>query len=97
MQKNNLIGLINSCFPNANTLFSSPQRQSDGHEKWVDFVLKIPYLDSVAKLSLSAFKTKYQSWCRNNHYNYSDSKAAEIHAYSRTQVAVYRLRNKNYY
>ncbi len=87
MQKNNLIRLIDSCFPNANTLFSSPQRKSDGHEKWVDFVLKFPHLDSVAKLYLSAFKTKYQSWCKNNHYNYSDSKAAEIHAYSRTQVA----------
>lgn len=87
MQKNNLIGLTDSCFPGANTLFSSPQRQFDGHEKWVDFVLKFPHLDTVAKLSLSAFKTKYQSWCRNNHYNYNASKAAEIHAYSRTQVS----------
>lgn len=39
MQKNNLISLLDSCFPNANTLFTSPRRESDGHEKWVDFVL----------------------------------------------------------
>lgn len=87
MQKNNLIALLDSCFPNVNTLFSSPQRKSDGHEKWVDFVLKFPHIDSVAKLSLSAFKLKYQSWCRKNHYNYTEEKAAEIHAYSKTGVS----------
>ena len=84
MQKNNLVALLDSCFPNANTLFSSPRRESDGHEKWVDFVLKFPHAESVSKLSLSAFKSKYQSFCRKNHYNYSESKAAEIHSYSRT-------------
>ena len=61
MQKNNLIALLDSCFPNANTLFSSPRRESDGHEKWVDFVLQFPHINSVSKLCLSAFKTKYQS------------------------------------
>lgn len=88
MQKNNLIALLDSCFPNVNTLFSSPQRESDGHEKWVDFVLKFPHVDSVAKITLSAFKNKYQSWCKKNHYYYSESKAAEIHAYTRMQVSV---------
>ena len=79
MQKNSLIALLDSCFPNANTLFSSPRRESDGHEKWVDFVIKFPHIDSVAKLSLSAFKCKYQGWCKKNHYNYSEEKASEIH------------------
>lgn len=87
MQKNNLIALLDSCFPNANTLFSSPHRESDGHEKWVDFVLKFSHVDSVAKLSLSAFKTKYQSWCKKNRYHYKEEKAAEIHAYARTLVS----------
>lgn len=87
MQKNNLIALLDSFFPNANTLFSSPRRESDGHEKWVDFVIKFPHIDSVAKLPLSAFKSKYQSWCKKNHYNYSDAKAAEIHFYSKTQLS----------
>ncbi len=86
MQKNSLIALLDCCFPNVNTLFTSPCRKSDGHEKWVDFVLKFPHADSVAKLSLLAFKTKYQSWCRKNHYNYNESKAAEIHAYAKTLV-----------
>jgi transposase len=86
MQKNNLIALLDSCFPNVNRLFTSPKRESDGHEKWVDFVLKFPHLESVSKLSLSAFKTKYQSWCKKNHYNFTENKASEIHAYSRTQI-----------
>ncbi len=87
MQKNNLIALLDSCFPNANTLFSSPRRESDGHEKWVDFVIQFSHIDSVSKLCPSAFKAKYQSWCKANRYKYSESKAAQIHAYSRTQVS----------
>lgn len=87
MQKNNLIALLDSCFPSANTLFSSPRRESDGHEKWVDFVIQFPHTDSVSKLCPSAFKAKYQSWCKANRYNYSESKATQIYAYSRTQVS----------
>ena len=87
MQKNSLIALLDCCFPNANTLFTSPHRVSDGHEKWVDFAMKFPHVDSVAKLSLSAFKAKYQSWCKKEHYNYSESKADQIHAYARTIVS----------
>lgn len=86
MQKNSLIALLDCCFPNANTLFTSPRRESDGHEKWVDFVVKFSHVDSVAKLSLSAFKTKYQNWCKKGRYKYSESKAEQIHAYTRTIV-----------
>ncbi|MBQ1519311.1 MAG: IS110 family transposase, partial [Ruminococcus sp.] len=63
-----------------------PRRESDGHEKWVDFVVKFSHVDSVAKLSLSAFKTKYQNWCKKGRYKYSESKAEQIHAYARTIV-----------
>jgi len=87
MQKNSFIALLDCCFPNANTLFTSPRRASDGHEKWVDFAVKFPHVDSVAKLSLSAFKTKYQSWCKKERYKYSESKAEQIHAYARTAVS----------
>ena len=87
MQKNSLIALLDCSFPNANTMFTSPRRGSDGHEKWVDFVVKFPHMDSVAKLSLSGFKTKYQSWCKKERYKYSESKAEQIHAYARTVVS----------
>ena len=87
MQKNNLISLLDSVFPGANNLFTSPCRETDGHEKWVDFVLKFPHVDTVAKLSLSAFKVKYQSWCKKEEYRYSEPKAEKIHKYARTLVS----------
>ena len=37
MLKNNLISLLDTTFPDANRLFTSPPR-ADGSEKWVDFV-----------------------------------------------------------
>ena len=87
MQKNNLISLLDSVFPGANNVFTSPCRETDGHEKWVDFVLKFPHVDTVAKLSLSAFKVRYQSWCKKEEYRYSEPKAEKIHKYARTLVS----------
>lgn len=91
MMKNHLISLTDSTFPGINKLFTSPERQSDGHEKWVDFLNAFPHKDCVAKLYLSSFKTKYKSWCKKSNYNYSDSKAEEIHAYSKSVIAVLPL------
>ncbi len=87
MMKNNLISLTDSVFPGINKLFTSPERQSDGHEKWVDFLKAFPHKDCVAKLYLSVFKTKYKSWCSKNKYKYSESKAEEIHAYAKSVIA----------
>lgn len=86
MQKNNLISLLDITFPGANSLFKTPPK-ANGHEKWVDFVLKFWHKDCVSKLSLSAFKSKLFAWCRKNHYNYSDAKAEQIHAYSKTVIS----------
>ncbi len=88
MMKNNLISLTDSVFPGINKLFTSPERQSDGHEKWVDFLNAFPHKDCVSKLYLSAFKIKYKSWCKKNNYNYSDSKAEDIHDYAKSAIAV---------
>lgn len=88
MMKNNLISLTDSFFPGINKLFTSPERQSDGHEKWVDFLKAFPHKDCVAKLYLSVFKAKYKSWCSKNKYKYSESKAEEIHAYAKSVIAV---------
>lgn len=88
MMKNNLISLTDSVFPGINKLFTSPERQSDGHEKWVDFLKTFPHRDCVAKLYLSVFKAKYKSWCSKNKYKYSESKAEEIYAYAKSVIAV---------
>jgi transposase len=88
MLKNNLISLLDLTFPNANQFFNTPPKSSDGHEKWVDFVLKFWHRDCISKLSLSAFKLKYQRWCKKNSYNYSESKADEIYYYAKSQISV---------
>ena len=87
MLKNNLISLTDTAFPGINKLFSSPERESDGHLKWVDFIAKFPHRDAVARLTLSAFKKKYKSWCEKNGYYYRESKVEQIHSFSRTCVA----------
>lgn len=87
-QKNNLISVLDSVFSNANKLFTSQRRESDGNEKWIDFISKFWHIDCVSKLFLSAFKLKYQSWCKKNGYYYSESKAVHNYEYAKTQVSV---------
>lgn len=83
MLNNNLISLLDLSFPGINKLFTSHPREKDGHEKWVDFVLKFPHYENVAKLTPSAFKRKYQKWCKENEYRYISKKADEIHSFAR--------------
>ncbi len=82
MLKNNLISLLDQTFPNANTLFTSPTRKDNGHEKWIDFVLKYPHAECISKKSLSAFSKSYLSWCRKNGYNFTERKAQHIHEFA---------------
>lgn len=69
MLKNNLISLLDTAFPGANRLFSSPPR-ADGSEKWVDFVAAFWHCECVCGLSGKAFISKYQKWCKKCSYNF---------------------------
>jgi len=55
------------------------------------FLNIFPHKNCVAKLYLSAFKTKYKASARKNNYNYSNFKAEEIHAYAKSAIAVLPL------
>ena len=79
MLKNNLISLLDTAFPDANRLFTSPPR-ADGSEKWVDFVATFWHCECVCGLSKKAFTAKYQKWCRKHGYNFSQDKALDIYA-----------------
>jgi transposase len=79
MLKNNIISLLDQTFPNINEMFSSPARESDGHEKWIDFVAHFWHCECVSSLSLRAFTEQYKKWCRKNSYNFSASKAEEVY------------------
>lgn len=76
--KNNLISLLDTTFPNANRLFTSPVR-ADGSEKWVDFVTEFWHCECVCERSEKAFVNKYQRWCRKHGYNFSEEKAHAIY------------------
>ena len=82
MLKNNLISLLDQTFPNANSLFTSPARKDNGHEKWIDFVLKYPHTECISRKSFSAFSKSYLSWCHKNGYRFSERKAQEIHDFA---------------
>ena len=79
MLKNNLISLLDTTFPDANRLFTSPPR-ADGSEKWVDFVATFWHCECVCGRSEKAFTTQYQKWCRKHGYNFSEDKALDIYA-----------------
>ena len=85
--KNNLISLLDQTFPDVNTLFSSPPRKEDGHEKWIDFAAKFWHCECVYDLSENAFKERYSKWCKKTNYNYNDLKARHIYASSRVHVS----------
>ena len=79
MLKNNLVSLLDTAFPDANRLFTSPPR-ADGSEKWVDFVAAFWHCECVCGLSEKAFTAKYQKWCKKHGYNFSEDKALDIYA-----------------
>ena len=78
MLKNNLISLLDTAFPDANRLFSSPPR-ADGSEKWVDFVATFWHCECVCGISEKTFTMKYQKWCKKHGYKFSEDKALNIY------------------
>ena len=85
--RNGLIALLDQSFPYANKLFRVNNRNSKGHVKWVDFVLRFWHKDCVAALSLSSFTCAFQAWCKRTGYRFSASDAEQIHAIARNSVA----------
>ena len=87
MLKNNLISLLDTAFPDANRLFSSPRR-ADGSEKWLDFIETFWHCQCVCGLTPAAFTKKYQKWCKKHGYNFSEDKALDIYASACGHVCV---------
>ena len=78
MQKNNLVSLLDTTFPNANRMFHSPAR-ADGSEKWVDFVAEFWHCECIRERAEKVFMTKYQRWCKKQGYNFREEKARSIY------------------
>lgn len=60
--KNNLTALLDGTFPGLNTLFKSAPRDTDGHEKWVDFAGRFWHRQCVCGNYVKAFANQYQKW-----------------------------------
>lgn len=86
MHKNLLISYLELVFPEINKMFTSHIRNSDGHEKWIDFLVRFPHADMVAKVSLNEFRLKYKNWCKTAKYRFCESKAKELHQFARECV-----------
>ena len=87
MLRNGLISLLDQTFPGANKLFLNEGRNSKGHVKWVDFVIRFWHKECVAALSLHTFADTFQKWCKRTGYHYSLSDAERIHGIARNSVA----------
>ena len=87
MLKNNLISLLETAFPGANSLFSSSPR-ADGSEKWVDFIAAFWHRECVCGFSEKSFVAKYQKWCKKHGYYFSQDKALDIYTKACGHVTV---------
>ena len=87
MMKNNLIALLDQTYPGVNALFDSPVRE-DGSQKWVDFATAFWHVDCVRNMSLTAFAERYRKWCKRHGYNFSQSKAVEVHTGAQDLIAM---------
>ena len=87
MMKNNLIALLDQTYPGVNALFDSPVRE-DGSQKWVDFATTFWHVDCVRAMSLPAFTERYRKWCKRHGYNFSQSRAVEIHTDAQDLIAM---------
>jgi transposase len=86
MLTNTLISLLDQTFPGLKEMFTSPSRESDGHEKWLDFAARFWHCECVGSISLNAFTEAYRKWCKRSGYYCVG--ADEIHALARQCAAV---------
>lgn len=87
VEKNNLISLLEQCFPNANQFFKGNPK-IDGSEKWIDFLHSFWHRECVCRSSLNAFSNRYLKWCKKNGYKYSFEKAEYIYLAAKESVTI---------
>jgi len=71
-----------------NELFSSKPRESDGHEKWIDFAAKFWHCECICKLTPKVFTERYRKWCKRSGYYFSPKKASAIYESSCGHLSV---------
>ena len=87
--RNGLIALLDQVFPGANHFFTTPQRELNGHVKWVDFVKEFWHKDCVAGMSFDAFTEAYRKWCKIEGYKFYLVNVEKIYAAAQNAVATF--------
>lgn len=67
-------------------VFSIALPGSDGHQKWVDFILSFWHCECISSFSEKLFSNRYQKWCKKNKYNFFAEKAFDIWKFFRKQA-----------
>lgn len=88
MLKNNFISLTDQTFPGVNSLFASKPRESDGHEKWMNFAAKFWHCECVSNLTPKVFAERYRKWCKRAGYYFTQKKADDIYTASCGHLSV---------
>lgn len=91
--KNNLIAFLDRTFPGINTLFKSAPRDTDGHEKWVDFAGKFWHRKYICGNSEKAFISQYRKWCAKAGDRFSAEMTVSIYPYDASQVNTLPMTN----
>lgn len=78
MLKNNLMTLLDQTYPRVYKHFVSPPR-TDGHEKWIDYVVRFWHCECVCNVSEKKFITQYTTWCKKAGYYTNESKALDLY------------------
>lgn len=84
---NHLISLLEQSLPGIRKLFDSPPKK-DGHQKWVDFVSRFYHAGCVRGVTLKKFTKLYHKGCKEEKYNFSEEKTAEIYAAAQEMVVL---------
>ena len=54
----------------------------------MDFATAFWHVDCVRNMSITAFTERYRKWCKRRGYNFSQSKAVEIHTRAQDLIAM---------
>jgi len=77
-QKDHLLSLLDRTYPEVRCSFGSKPK-ANGQMKWVDFVETFWHCDIVNQMDEDEFVEIYRVWCRENSYDFTLAKAAQIY------------------
>ena len=85
--RNGLIALADQTFAGVNLAFDPNTKNTDGHEKWVDFFLRYWHRDCVCQYFMEVFTESYRGWCKRKNYKFRTATAHKNYIMAQECVA----------